>query len=765
MSVAQLLSIEVPLSIENDDCVYCFENMKNRTKDDGHSLHICLTCFQCFCEDHWALHQEVVVHEHGCTHDLSLKVSKVLKPEEKPSSPPLEKKLKLEVKDVNEDDLYDTYWSLQSLENGELLSAVSENVPSDIMAVINKILNAKSASFQDLSNTWTLEIRPCKHVESFDVSKLTKADNFSLSSSCNTCGLESNLWLCLHCGNVGCGRQQIGIEGHSHALKHYEETENHCLAVKLGSLAKGTSDVYCYACDEDVRFTDHGKWESILKFWGIDLSNKQADEKTLIELQVEQSMKWDFKMVDSKGHELQSLPNDLRYGVGLLNLGNTCYLNSVIQILLNGGVKNWNLDSLGDFPSDVIYPRNNLKCQLIKLRNGMKQDATKYSGGIKPTSFKKVVGGSHEEFSTGRQQDAMEFFSYLSDKLDRDVFAKLDGSPNDAFRFKMQDKFKCSKCNQVKLVDQVTEFIQIPLIRMEESQTIEDRLRDYFAEELIEFHCPTCKEVTLATKTTGFVTLPQTLILNPTRTEIINWQPSKTSDQLVVPGIRNDAVLDITCYSAKGKLEDEIEFAEEGSESFSFNESALVQLKEMGFSEGAAKRALYASNNTDSETAMNWLLQHLDDPDLNDDFVPPSNAQGAEKVDNTSLDDMIAMGLDPKLCRKALLLNNGNVPLSVEWVFSNMDDDGEIAGGNGVQPEKMYGINPFPNARYTLSAAICHKGNSVHSGHYVAFIKKNVDGKDQWVLYNDEKILLANAESSMDEIERNGYIFLFQLQI
>lgn len=438
MSMEQLLSVKVPATLDSDDCVYCFETMKNKDQNQVHSLHICLSCFQCFCGSHWEFHQEVVVMESGATHDLYLKVSKTLKPKEETNTPPLEKKLKLEVKDVNEDDLYDTHWTIGSLEHGELVSSNISQIPKELLSKVNKILNTKSTNFQDMSSSWVLEVKPCKHVSNFDISNCPKVD-FKLSDSCAECGLTSNLWACLHCGHIGCGREQVGIEGHSHALKHYKDTDDHCLALKLGSLSRDTSDVYCYSCDEDVRFTDVSKWQEVLNNWNIELQTT-AKEKTLIELQIEQSMNWDFHMVDSQGNSLRQLKNGPQYGVGLLNLGNSCYLNSILQVLLNGGVQNWNIDNLGDFPVDIIYPRNNLKCQLIKLRNAMTKEASKYSSGIKPTNFKKTIAGSHQEFSSGRQQDALEFFTYLSDKLDKDVFSKAAVNPNDLFRFNIQDK-------------------------------------------------------------------------------------------------------------------------------------------------------------------------------------------------------------------------------------------------------------------------------------------------------------------------------------
>lgn len=61
-------------------------------------------------------------------------------------------------------------------------------------------------------------------------------------------------------------------------------------------------------------------------------------------------------------------------------------------------------------------------------------------------------------------------------------------------------------------------------------------------------------------------------------------------------------------------------------------------------------------------------------------------------------------------------------------------------------------------ARYKLKAFISHKGPSVHSGHYVAHIREP-DGA--WVLFNDEKVVRADAES-VRELKKLAYLYVFE---
>ena len=55
-------------------------------------------------------------------------------------------------------------------------------------------------------------------------------------AKCSNCDLSSNLWLCLFCGFLGCGRKyHDGTGGNNHQIDHFKET-NHGVCVKLGTI-------------------------------------------------------------------------------------------------------------------------------------------------------------------------------------------------------------------------------------------------------------------------------------------------------------------------------------------------------------------------------------------------------------------------------------------------------------------------------------------------------------------------------------------------
>ena len=106
-------------------------------------------------------------------------------------------------------------------------------------------------------------------------------------------------------------------------------------------------------------------------------------------------------------------------------------------------------------------------------------------------------------------------------------------------------------------------------------------------------------------------------------------------------------------------------------------------------------------------------------------------------------------------------LQGNNAERAVEWLFSHPDDMGEesapatSSSSTPAQPE-IGGTKEAP-VRYALKAFISHKGPSVHSGHYVAHIRVG----DEWVLFNDEKVVKADAES-VDALKKLAYLYVFE---
>jgi len=138
-----------------------------------------------------------------------------------------------------------------------------------------------SSARQSEVKAWEEEIVACEHTLTLYQPEACPIAAEGLAH-CQSCELKANLWLCLTCGALGCGRQQYGgLDGNGHALIH-SQSSGHPAAVKLGTITpEGRADVYCYSCDDsklDMDLATH------LANFGINVATQEKTQKTMTEL-------------------------------------------------------------------------------------------------------------------------------------------------------------------------------------------------------------------------------------------------------------------------------------------------------------------------------------------------------------------------------------------------------------------------------------------------------------------------------------------------
>lgn len=655
---------------------------------------------------------------------------------------PPPKMSKLAIAAETEADRYDTTLTVKCLDCGidDL-----DKTDSAIASAVEGVMNANTFSRKEEVKAWEQELTSCEHILTLQQGPPRQIESQNLGH-CSKCDLKENLWLCLECGNLGCGRAQFGgVGGNSHALAHSKES-GHGVAVKLGSItSEGNADVYCYTCDEERIDDDLGPH---LANWGIILSERQKTEKSLTEMQIEQNLRWEFSMTTEDGKELTPL-----FGpglTGLKNLGNSCYLASILQCLYDMPAFQQRYGMGVESVLDVSDPAQDLETQLRKIGDGLlsgrysKPDSdvivsehspeVPHQKGLQPSMLKHLIGRGHAEFSTMRQQDAFELLQHIIKLITRSKHPAGLGDPTQAMRFVLQQRLQCLGCKKVRYssTEQDSIFIDVPLEKLpaEEGQepkykpvTLKECLDNFTAFEVVELTCSSCGSKDGFSKRQLFKTFPEVLVVNARKMAVVNWVPVKVD----VPVLVNDEPFTLDAYISHGQQPDEEALPEDTAAAsnvpaFVPNQEALAMLEAMGFPRVRCEKALHATGNTDANAAMEWLFGHMDDPDIDVPLDLGSSGAAASQAaaDPEKLAMLESMGLGGPRAVKALKETGGDVERAIEWLFSHPDDQGEVeedtGAGEGAGKVAVAAGNAELPARFQLQSIVCHKGTSIHTG-------------------------------------------------
>ncbi|KAK8866422.1 Ubiquitin carboxyl-terminal hydrolase 5 [Tritrichomonas musculus] len=674
--------------IENEECVYCFNDF-----DDPEGVNICLKCFTCCCTEHAKQHYK------EREHNLFLSRRRITtKSEADPN------KLAIGVEGGFDDVKHTFEFELRMFDENGFQVLPEEIVDTEeAQTVIDKIKKAPSASCADMVKSWELKIVECEHVKNLQQPSEKIPPR---PCKCSDCDLDKNLWLCLTCGHIGCGRKNFdGSGGNNHAVDHWEQT-HHPVVVKLGTISPdGRADLYCYQCDETV--TDSKIHDHLAKF-SIDVAKSVKTESTTTELNVQINKNWDFDTVTADGKEYETMTGP--FSVGLKNLGNTCYMNSILQTLAN--IQPFVEDFLTKESATARW--NEPKRQFNRLFTAMKQgDRQKVS----PRILREVVCRDNPQFMSGQQQDACEFFLYLSEYIRvHNPGTSLNLSTFDSIQFN-----KCANCDAppsaIQMKDQNI-LLLVPPRQDPDSPEVTIPIKDLLAQSLVhqnpDIKCDKCKGAGAVAKT-YLKNFPDYLFVSVMLDTITNSGMVKKMNINVEFDPEN---FDISDY----KVKPEDEAAATGP---TVDENKVAELLNFGFSRAQAVRALENVNSV--EEAVDWIVEH-----------PMEQSPNVATV--------MEMGFSENEAREALEECQGNVALAIEWLFGprikkNTGSGAKKTDGNGV---------------YELIAFVQHKGPSALCGHYVANVKRN--GK--WILYNDEKVAIYP-----DDVKPQfgkGYLYLFK---
>lgn len=689
-----------------------------------------------------------------------------------------------------------------------------------LSSLVTSLLNTSSESQQSGIKAWEEEINPCEHTLTlYQYNNITIEDK--LTARCNLCQLSSNLWLCLTCGNLSCGRKETG--GNGHAIEHFTK-RNHPLVVKTGTITpNGEASIYCYTCDKDVKDPNLGK--HLLNF-GIDVTSQVKTDKTVSEMNLEVNLNLTLSKTIEDGKVLIPL-----YGpscTGMENLGNSCYINSVVQIFFSlEQFKQWYYDNAIDHLNQCI--KNAAECylcqmskimyglhsgmysikqtrQLPQIEDNKEGEIEEYQKGIKPSSFKMFFGKNHPEFSSNRQQDAFEYLTHLFQIMTQEEKRFDQNNPLSLFEFEVETRLQCGSCNGVKYNTAKTWYLTLSVNdwknnKSEDSEcTMEDCIKKYISEEeVLEVDCPYCKIKRNWIKTNRILNFPKYLIVIFARF-VFDWVPVKLevkfkaliddcdlsllqkehkfqNERLIVEPIK-EPVNKVVKVDQPPKKQEEKE--EEKEKEPTFNENDLNNLLQCGIPELGAKWALLKNDNN-PDMALGWYCDHSEDAEIKGPLpkiksIKSAGSSSSSYVpDEATVQSMISLGFTRAKVVNALKKNNSNFDNALDYLFANPDEEPiEIDEEKKIEPlvkqdpEEKEESLPLKALKPEVPTEEINKANTPNYNlySYLTHLGKNaahghyvchIRDGNSWKYFNDAKVTRWD-----DPPIHKGYIYLYK---
>ncbi|KDR78670.1 hypothetical protein GALMADRAFT_244157 [Galerina marginata CBS 339.88] len=357
------------------------------------------------------------------------------------------------------------------------------------------------------------------------------------SPSCGTCEVSlSRPFACLYCSYTGCWQD-------GHVVQHLKEAGHQfCVDAKTGSL-------FCTECDD---FVYDAKVER------IHLAATVSAEEKLPKYQASKSLRETYRTWDPSPKDIQALEGAQSIPChgrrGLWNLGQTCYMNVVLQCFVhNPLLRNYFLSDKHN--SKQCKLENCTSCEMDKLFTEIySDDPTPYG----PITFLATTWKASAEISGYAQQDAHEFFMANLNHIHSTSRGCTNVSCNciihSTFSGSLQSDVTCDRCGSVTTTIDPVLDISLELKgkggEVASGDTLGACLRRFTQPEKLgkEYSCAKCAKASPeATKRFSIRKLPPVLAFQFKRFE--HKTNDKSSARKIDTPIRFPAFLNMAPYT------------------------------------------------------------------------------------------------------------------------------------------------------------------------------------------------------------------------
>lgn len=194
---------------------------------------------------------------------------------------------------------------------------------------------------------------------------------------------------------------------------------------------------------------------------------------------------------------------DWSVGAGMVNMGNTCYLNSTLQALFHvPSLVNW-LISDKEHNADCS---DSGACIICAMRKTLLESQQRNMSSIRPMLIYNKLRVVCRNLIPGRQEDAHEILRYLVEAMEKSYLQRFKNHSQFDSKVKettplnqilggyLRSAVRCLRCGHVSTTFQ---HFQDLLVDIRKAQTVDEALELYFSREKLDdesYHCESCQK-------------------------------------------------------------------------------------------------------------------------------------------------------------------------------------------------------------------------------------------------------------------------------